>query len=480
MSSVNLNIARMSALCAACLLVSCALANSVQVALTDKNAQDLKTWFATDPDQRLDVAELHLPKAMSKQQADSILVQLVQLQKENQTSLEGLSVDLPKQMSELIAESKANKTKLAIEAKKLHLPGEFVMPYVIVNRDPSLVGERSLYICTHGGGTNTKTESAHGWPINTREFQTQIKMAIALYKPQGLYFVPRMADDRKGRWWYKHNQVAYDSLIDHAILHWGVNPNRVYFLGISEGGYGTDIMAPWMGDRFAGANAMAAGVGVSGNPPANLRNVAFRTDVGEKDTTFKRCPMAIDYHKALDKLQQNDPDGYTHSINVQAGKGHGIDYRPGIEWISEHSRNAWPKRVVWHSLSLDGNRRHRFYWLALPDAPAKGRFELDASVDSATNTITVSAEEVIFKDNDGNKTHGDAKAGERKPIEGQRLRLLLNDALLDLDKPVTVVCNGNTIYNGKVVRSAAQMLEELAKRADPVAVPTAILDLEIK
>lgn len=365
-----------------------------------------------------------------------------------------------------------------IAVRKLAL-GEHEMPYAVVVKG-AVDKPLPLFIAMHGGGQDPKQPGPHTWQVNTREFEAQIKFSVGLYQPDGIYFIPRMADDRLGRWWHKHNQKAFDQVIDTAILRWNADPNRVYLMGVSEGGYGTDILAPFMADRWAGANAMAAGVGL-GNPPANLRNVAFRTDVGENDTMFDRRPMAVAFHQELDRLHAADPAGYAHSINVQPGRGHGIDYSKGIQWIATHTRNPWPEKIVWINQPMDGLRRERFYWVEMTGAPEKGDIRVDATADRATNTVTLGVSTLVGDNTDGNRTHGKDNVAEapRTPMTGAKVNLLLSDSLLDLDKPVTVVCNGKQVFSAKVPRSAAVISAALAKRPDPAACPTARVEITV-
>ncbi len=415
---------------------------------------------------------------LSKETADAkIQEQFKQLvAKENAATLADKA---PKPINQQIEEAKEKGSKLQITGNTLDLGDDILMPYAVVTRgDTAPESGRPLYISMHGGGASPEQQGPHTWNVNTREFQTQIKFAIGLYPEDGIYFIPRMADDRKGRWWHKHNVVAFDRVIDHAIAHWGVDPNRVYLMGVSEGGYGTDILAPYMGDRFAGANAMAAGVGL-GNPPANLRNVAFRTDVGEKDTMFDRSPMAQAFHKELDRLHELDLDGYINNINVQPGRGHGVDYTKGIAWISQHNRNPWPEKIVWVNQTLDGVRRERFYWVAMPEAPEKGDIRIDATADKASNTITIDVATVDATNTDGNRTHGKDNVAEapRRPMSSAKISLLLNDALLDLDNPVTVICNGKKVFSDKVERSNEVIERALTHRPDPASCPTAAIKI---
>lgn len=318
-----------------------------------------------------------------------------------------------------------------------------------------------MFICTHGGGGNGKVDGPHAWPVNTREWQTQVQLAAQHYAPEGIYFVPRMADDRKGRWFHGFNHTAFERVIEHAIAHWGVDPNRVYKLGISQGGFGTNKLVAYMPDRFAGANPMAGGVNPDNHPAINLRNVAFRNDVGEKDTMFERVGNAIKFHDRLEQLHAADPDGYVHDINVQKGRGHGIDYRPGVSWIAQHARTPWPSKLVWDSRELGGERRTRHYWIELSDIGEAKRTMVVATADRETNTITLTANQLEGKPKDGVEPEKPAA------LKGAKVRVFLHDSLVDMDQPVRIVCNGKQVFKGKAHRDAATLLRSLASYGDP-------------
>ena len=384
---------------------------------------------------------------------------------------------LPAELPASVEDQAEQARKVKINGGELDLGGGITMPYAVVLRGRNAAAVRHpLFIPMHGGGGDGKQPGPHTWEVNTREFQTQIQFALRLYQSDGVYFIPRMADDRLGRWWHKHNQSAFDQVIDHAILHWNVDPDRVYLMGISEGGYGTDILAPFMPDRFAAANAMAAGVGLA-NPPANLRNLAFRTDVGEKDLQFDRSPMARNFHAELDRLHGLDSGGYVHSLNLQPGRAHGIDYSQGVPWMTKYQRQPWPAKVVWINQTLDGLRRRRFYWIAFPNAPEKGDLRLVAAADRSTNTLTLEVAGLAAGNTDGNRTHGKDNVAEspRTPLGKTAVDLLLSDALVDLDQPLTVIANGRQVFHGKVERREEVIAAALADRPDPASCPTAKL-----
>lgn len=413
-------------------------------------------------------AELALPSGLSAEQVEALRDALwasykAGITQANSDQTDALG-DLPPTMAELIEGAEGGR--VGIRARSMPLR-EFKMPFALIRREPSGVPEagRPMFICTHGGGGKGDAAGPHAWAVNSREWQTQTQFAIRVYKPEGLYFVPRMADDRKGRWRHAHHQDQFELAIRHGVLFWGVDPNRVYKLGISQGGFGSAILGVFMPDLFAGINPMAGGVGL-GNPPENLRNLPCFTSVGEKDTMFKRAGHAIAFHNRLDELHEQDPGGYINHLDLQAGRGHGIDYRPGAPWIAKHQRNPHPEAVVWTSKELDGRRRDAMYWLELRGDNLKGTIALTARVDRTQNSVTLTAQQLAKENAQGDPTQiGEQQAG-RVPLTGATVGVLLNDKLLDLDRPVTVLCNGRQVFSGPVERDGHTLLETLVRRGD--------------
>jgi hypothetical protein len=117
-----------------------------------------------------------------------------------------------------------------------------------------------------------------------------------------------------------------------------------------------------------------------------------------------------------------------------------------LPWMAKFTRQAWPKKVVWVQT---GVVHDKFYWLQVPAAVAQPGQKLVASVDGQTIAVV----------------------GE--PPKGWALRL--NDALVDLDAPVTVTLNGKQVFQGKVPRTEAVIRSALAERLDAAICPTALL-----
>jgi dienelactone hydrolase len=301
------------------------------------------------------------------------------------------------------------------------------------------IGERSLWISMHGGGGTTTA-------VNDRQWHNQ----IGLYEPdEGIMVAPRAPTDNWNLWHETHIDSLFDHLIENYIACRGVNPNRVYLLGYSAGGDGVYQLAPRMADRFAAAAMMA------GHPndasPLGLRNLPFMIFVGEEDAAYKRNEVAAEWGRKLDRLQANDPGGYLHQVTLYPELGHWMNGRDreAIEWMAQHTRNPWPDKLVWRQ----SRRIHeRFYWLRVPKDAAQAGQVVRAEVRGQTIRITV---------------EGDLA----------KLTLRLHDALVDLDQPVTVIVDDQTLFQGKVSRSVEAIWRSLQERLDPTSAATSLLSL---
>lgn len=359
--------------------------------------------------------------------------------------------------------------QITLKVAKYHIGDGLDMPYIALRKGDRPANGWPLVIAMHGGGgTSEKLPNPQAWPVNSNEWQSQTKLAIGLYPSNATYFVPRMVDDNQGRWWKEFNHTAFTAMIRHAILFWDVDPNRVYMLGISEGGYGTETLACRYPDRFAAANGMACGSGTSIHVE-NLRNLPFRTDTGENDTMFGRLPNAVAKHALLDELKEMDPGGYVNHLEIHKGKGHGIDYKPGPEWMVKFTRNPHPDRITYTLFEHDKVKNKGAYWLQAKSDLEKKLIPLEGVIDKASNTVSITAnatiEDEVVQAADWQKPLADS--GETAPATGLKLRIWLHESLLDLSKPVTITINGTEVSKAIATPQLSALCESIMEFGDP-------------
>lgn len=371
--------------------------------------------------------------------------------------------------------------KLALRSSKYRIREGLVMPYLAIRKGEKPANGWPLAIAMHGGGsTGDKLENPHAWPVNTREWNAQIQLALGLYPTGVTYFIPRMVDDNQGRWWKEFNYEAFRAVIRHAILYWDVDPNRIYLLGISEGGYGTETLACRYPEKFAAANGLSCGSGTSIHVE-NLRNLPFRTDVGENDTMFGRRPNAVKKHALLEELRAADPAGYVNHLEVHAGRGHGINYKPGTEWLMKFTRNPHPQRVTYTLFQHDKTRNEGAYWMRALNDLEKKVIYLDAEMDPKNNAIRISAKASI-KDETVQSADAQqplADAGETRAASGLKLRLWLHESLLDLRKPVQVTINGSAVTTFTPKLDTGAMAQSLLAFGDPECIYAGKVDVTV-
>lgn len=286
---------------------------------------------------------------------------------------------------------------------------------------------RSLYISMHGGG-NTATR------VNDQQWDNQIR----LYQPgEGIYVAPRAPWDDWNMWFKPGVDTLFDHLIQAAVAVMGVNPDKVYLMGYSAGGDGVYRLAPRMADRWAAAAMMAGHPGEASM--VNLRNVPFTLWMGELDAAYNRNRLAVERGLVLDSLHRADAGGYIHETHIVPEKGHWMERSDSIAvgWMAQYRRNPLPEKIVWRQ---EETVHTSFYWLSVP---------VDECVPGAT---------VVVK-----------RQGNQFDIETcdyKQLTIRLNDKLADLEQPVSVICQGRILYEGKPGRTIRTLYRTLMERGD--------------
>ena len=324
-------------------------------------------------------------------------------------------------------------------AAKAFSYGTYEMPFMYKIFGDKPVDGRSLYISMHGGG-NTSDE------VNNKQWQNQMK----LYAPEeGVYVVPRSAVNDWNMWFQSHVDTLFDLIIQTAVAEWEVNPDKVYLLGYSAGGDGVYRLAPRLADRWAAASMMAGHSG--GVSPLNLRNIGFMLWMGANDGAYNRNLEAAKFGAFLDELQQSDPTAYVHETRIVEGKGHWMERADtvAVPWMAKFKRNPCPSKIVWRQ---DDVSHDSFYWLSVPTSEAKEGNCL--IVERRDNTFVISKNDY------------------------KTLSIGLNDQMIDFNKPVKIIVNGNTVFDAKVKRTIRDIYRSIIKRKDRGLIFSAFVEVK--
>jgi pimeloyl-ACP methyl ester carboxylesterase len=298
---------------------------------------------------------------------------------------------------------------------------------------------KGLLIGLHGGGSGSGDAwSAHG-PMNSAASELGW---LAIF-PEVLV--------KSERGWTDHGTEEFVlDLVEAALRTWKIDRDRVYFAGHSMGGFGTWTLGGHHADLVAGlapsAGALTVVYDSSGKASdvdwgviPNLRNVRVRIYQSDDDPRVPPVSNRI-AAKRLEEARERW-GGFDFEYWEVPGRGH--DEAPGgfaalLAKIADAERDARPAKLVWQP-ALAWKRQ--FHWLAW-DAPKKFAI-VEAEIDAAKNEVRVSCD-----------------------ADAAGLSVLLDDALVDLDRAVVVTLGGKAVHRGEPARSLATLVRTAA-RGDP-------------
>lgn len=291
---------------------------------------------------------------------------------------------------------------------------------------------KGLAIAMHGGGLG----SGDAGPAAASYGPALTKLGMLMVAPQVL-------EATECGWTDSGSEEFVLDLVDAALRTWKLDPDRIYFVGHSMGGYGSWTLGAHHADRIA-AIAPSAGA------PTPIRSgpVGPIIDVVEGVVPSLRNVFVSVYQSLDDPQVPPGPNqfavralgeaakkwgGFEHTYWEVDGRGHGEPpggYEPQLEKVFARTRSVVPERVVWQPV-LPWKRQ--FYWLYW-DAPKQNAIVV-ADLDRKTNRVAITCDQ---------------------PTDG--LYVLLDARLVDLGKEVVVTVNGTETFRGKAAMDLGTLL----------------------
>ena len=348
---------------------------------------------------------------------------------------------------------------------------EAVMPFYYGSKGDKPEAGYPLYLYLHGSGPKEQE-----WPIT-------LEWALYFADAPSVYFIPQIPNGvgELYRWWQKSKLEAWEKLLRQAFLSDQIDPKRVYFFGISEGGYGSQRLASYYPDYLAAAGPMAGGEPLINAPVENLQHVAFSLRTGYEDTQFHRSELTGYTRDALQSLAAQYPGYYKHFIDIIPKYGHAIPYQYTTPYLSQHVRTPQPNQVNWEDYPIDGLYRKGCYNLAplkRPEGKERTYYQeniLGNTVDLKINTVKYVEKKVSDWYTSFHLVLLYDKVYE--PAKGGKLRVYLSPELLDLSKPVRVLVNGQQVYSGMVKADWSHLVESCSRFFDPERLFPAAIDI---
>lgn len=346
-----------------------------------------------------------------------------------------------------------------------------VMPYYYGAKGQSN-GQLPLFLYLHGSGPKKQ------------EWQTGLMLGNSFEDGPSLYFIPQIPNEGNYyRWWQLAKQFAWEKLIRQALVEGNVDANRLYVFGISEGGYGSQRLASFYADYWAAAGPMAGGEPLKNAPVENCANIGFSFLTGAEDTGFYRNILTRYTQEAFDSAQQARPLSadnrplFQHRINLLERMQHSINYNLTTPWLKDFIRNPYPKTVLWEDFEMDGRHRSGFYNLQVLVRPSEQRTYYEMSIKD--NVITMNINDVEYTTIEKDQRWGiEMKFNRRyQQSKGGKLRIYLNEQLVDMSKPVTLIVNGKQLYHGNIKPTLQDMVNSCMEYFDPYRVFPASIEV---
>jgi poly(3-hydroxybutyrate) depolymerase len=297
----------------------------------------------------------------------------------------------------------------------------------------------ALAICMHGGGAGSGDAwSAHGG------------YEPALSALDWLAIYPEVLEKTEHGWTDSGTEEWVLELIERARRTWRIDPDRVYLVGHSMGGYGSWMLGAHHADQLAAVAPSAGGptpymdrtgkvIDISTGVIPNLRNLAIRIYQSDDDP---RVPPDANRlaHERLKEARERF-GGYDFEYWEVPGRQH--DPPPGgyeahLAKIAEIERTTHPDTVVWQPTLA---WKWQSYWL-LWDEPVKEALVV-AKADKKTNEVRVTCDK-----------------------HARGLYVLVDPKLLDPRKEIAVFLNDRQVFRGLAKPSYAAILATGA-RGDP-------------
>jgi predicted esterase len=303
-------------------------------------------------------------------------------------------------------------------------------PYVV--REVGTRPERGwpLVIAMHGGGNGPTSLNDSQWKAMQRYYRDQ--PSAGGYK----YLALRAPNDAWNGFYDDPVLPLITSLIRQFLLFGDVDPDRVYLIGYSHGGYGAFFIGPKLVDRFAAVHCSAAAPTDGTISPQTLRNTRFTIMVGETDTAYGRRERCEKFAEQLRKLKEQSPGEFPVEFELKKGFGHGgLPDRDKVAELARSTRNPAPRHLTWEATDAVVAE---FFWLSV-DRPAQGQ-SIEAEL--RDNTVRVTTRNV------------------------KQFDLGLDSRLVDFGRPLRVTLDGKA-QEVTARPSLATLCRSVLERGDP-------------
>ena len=347
-----------------------------------------------------------------------------------------------------------------------------------------------LLVLLHGGGSGTPRDAARRWLLDPSGDSEGDRFGPDLRGRPYVSVAPsNLLEPHHKRWSTPRSDAYILAVIEEAAYRYHIDPQRVYILGQSMGGFGTYHTVQTIGDRFATTGAHAGAWYFAFWE--GLRNVDFYIMHGAADAVPGSRPRFTDLPFA--RMASAVLSGFhiPHTFREHGG-GHSFTDPKArqacvefFDCIEGRVRNPFPHRVVTCSqkgaFALYPSPHH--YWVTI-DEVHFGTFELDhvQPTEATPSYCTTDFRHRTIRAHGGAldaTNHGDNHFTVRT-LNVDRFTLWLNPHMADLARPVQVEVNGSLVHDAPVSPSLRTVLESFGRKRDEGQLYSAKIEFNIK
>lgn len=261
-----------------------------------------------------------------------------------------------------------------------------------------------------------------------------------------------------GAWFTRQAEELVLATIRTVQRRYHIDPDRVFLTGMSNGGIGAWLIGMHHAPRFAGIAPMASGLDDVLMPfLANLRTTPVYIIHGALDQvmpvelsrTIARELEAIGYSHVYREHQREHPMAGGHYFPRE-------ELPDLVAWFNTQRRNPIPTTMT---VVREASHFQPFGWVRV----------------DATDAIAAFSDDLVSKRDELTRKKRYARLDasmtgpnriEVETVLVQRYTLFLNDQLVDLSKPVTIVTNKHVSFEGLVTPTVETLLRQARLRQD--------------
>ncbi|MHC4223254.1 MAG: hypothetical protein ACYSX0_08170 [Planctomycetota bacterium] len=348
--------------------------------------------------------------------------------------------------------------KLASRGKKLRKKGLNYFYDKKTKRGKYIVsgstGKGGLLVGLHGGGEGAGDAGSAAGTFGS---------IASKFRCAGVF--PEVLVKTERGWTTSGTEEFLLELIEAAKRTWKIDPDRVYMVGHSMGGFGSWTVGAHHADLFAGLGPYAGAptpytadgkpygevVGLVEGVIPNLRSVALHVYQSLDDPQVPPAPNVFANKEVL--RWKKDYGGYEHYKYVEVDKrGHGAPpggHIEGFRWLYQFKREPRPKHILWEPVL---SYKRMFYWLWWDRPGAK---------------VLVQA-----KITSPNEIQLDFSGADLAGV-----RIFLDEELVDLSMEIIVREGSEVVFKGKVPYTLSSLLMTGAEKYDRQMLFPARIDL---